>query len=221
MVDKDVVRKIVEDVLSSVLKEMDSPGSPPAKESLVPINMSNRHVHIKKEHLEQLFGPGAALKTLRPLMQPGEFASELTVTIVGPCGVIRDVRLLGPVRNYTQVEISLTDCFALGIKSPLIRDSGAHRGTPGITLVGPVGSVTIMEGLIIAQRHLHLHTIDAEKLGFKDGQWARVRTSGPRGLVFENVLVRVKESYALEMHIDVDEANACALKPGEYGIICL
>ncbi len=139
----------------------------------------------------------------------------------GPGGVIRDVRLLGPLRNYTQVEISLNDAYTLGVKPPPVRDSGAHDGTPGITLVGPVGSVTLSQGLILAQRHLHLHLRDAERTGLVDGQWAKVKMEGPRGLIFENILVRVKESYVMEMHIDVDEANACALRPGGYGIICM
>jgi len=220
MVDEKVVRQVVEDVLNSVMKAL-SPAQMYGREPLVPINMSNRHVHITGEHLEKLFGPGAELTVFRQLMQPGEFASEQTVTLVGQGGVIRGVRLLGPVRSYTQVEISLNDAYTLGVQPPPVRDSGAHSGTPGITLVGPVGSVTISQGLILAQRHLHLHPGDAERMGLRDGQWARVKVEGSRGLIFEHVLVRVKDSYVMEMHIDVDEANACALKPGDYGIVCM
>jgi len=214
--DDEVIRHVVQEVLQRVMPAMagnDGSGIP------VLINVSNRHMHMAKEDLETLFGRGATLEKLRDLMQPGEFASQSLVTLVGPAGVIRDVRVLGPVRSYTQVEISMTDCFQLGVKSPLIRDSGAHDGTPGITLVGPCGAVTLQKGVILAQRHIHMHTTDGERFGFKDGDWARVRIEGPRALVLEKVLVRVKSTYAFEMHVDTDEANACALKSGDFGRI--
>ncbi|MDQ7822133.1 MAG: phosphate propanoyltransferase [Candidatus Eremiobacteraeota bacterium] len=213
--EEELIRKIVEKVVREVQgrEVCTSSGDP------IPINISNRHVHMRRDDLEALFGKGFELTRMRDLMQPGEFASKETVTLVGPGGVIRDVRVLGPVRNYTQVEISLTDSFALGISSPLIRDSGAHEGTPGITVVGPQGAVTLRQGLVIAQRHIHMTPGDARRCGVKDGEWARVLVDGPRGLIFDRVLVRVKETYALEMHLDIDEANACALKPGASGIL--
>jgi len=214
--DEEVIRHVVQEVLQRLL-----PAMPRIDESGIPvlINVSNRHLHITEEDLETLFGRGAELEKLRDLMQPGEFASKSLVTLAGPNGVIRDVRILGPVRSYTQVEISITDSFQLGIKSPLIRDSGAHDGTPGIIVAGPCGAVTLRKGVILAQRHIHMHTGDAERFGFKDGDWARVRIEGPRALVLEKVLVRVKSTYAFEMHVDIDEANASALKSGDYGRI--
>jgi putative phosphotransacetylase len=214
--DEAVIRHVVQEVLQRIF-----PAVPRVDESGIPvlINVSNRHMHITKEDLEALFGSGAELEKLRDLMQPGEFASKSLVTLAGQNGVIRDVRILGPVRSYTQVEISLTDSFQLGIKSPLIRDSGAHEGTPGITAVGPAGAVTLRKGVILAQRHIHMHTDDGKRFGFRDGDWARVRIEGPRALVLERVLVRVKSTYAFEMHVDIDEANACALKSGDYGRI--
>lgn len=214
--DEAMVRHVIQEVLQRVIPAMardEEAGIP------VLVNVSNRHMHIRREDLETLFGKGAELEKLRDLMQPGEFASQSLVTLVGPQGVIRDVRVLGPVRSYTQVEISLTDCFQLGVKSPLVRDSGSHEGTPGITIVGPSGSITLQKGVILAQRHVHMHTGDGECHGFKDGDWARVKIEGPRSLVLERVLVRVKSTYAFEMHVDTDEANACALKSGDYGRI--
>lgn len=180
----------------------------------IPLGISNRHVHISATDLETLYGKGAELKRLRDLSQPGQFVSEQTVTLVGPKGVIEKVRVLGPLRKKTQVEISVSDCFRLGIKAP-IRDSGDLAGSAPITLVGPVGSVTIQEGCIIAARHIHMSPQDAEKFGVINGNRVNIKSSGPRGIVFTEVLVRVNESYLLEMHLDVDEANAASLANGD------
>jgi putative phosphotransacetylase len=218
MFQEELVRRVVEEVLRAL-----SPGSGALGEMreniAVPINISNRHIHVCKEHLEILFGKGAELTRLRDLMQPGEFASRETLTLVGATGVIQGVRVLGPVRKYTQVEISRTDSFQLGIDSLQVRDSGLHEGTAGVTLVGPCGAVALERGVILAQRHIHMHSDDGRKYGFKDGDWARVRVGGARGLVFDRVLVRVRDTYAFEMHIDIDEANACLLKSGDEGWI--
>lgn len=180
----------------------------------IPLGISNRHVHISSADLTTLFGPGAELTRLRDLFQPGQFVGEQTVTLAGPRGVIEKVRILGPLRGKTQVEISVSDCFKLGIQAP-IRDSGDLQGSARITLVGPVGSVTLGEGCIIAARHIHMHPDDAELFGVRDGDRVNVKTAGPRGIVFTEVLVRVDRKYYPEMHLDVDEANAASLANGD------
>lgn len=181
----------------------------------IPVGVSNRHVHLSEKDLQTLFGSGARLKKMRDLSQPGQFAAEQTVTLVGPKGVIENVRVLGPTRKKTQVEISVSDCFKLGVQAP-IRDSGQLEGSARITLVGPEGSVTLPEGCIIAARHIHMHPDDARRYGVKDGDRINVRTFGPRSVTFYEVLVRVDENYRLEMHIDIDEANAACLKCGDF-----
>ena len=218
MLDEKLIKQVVEEVLLKVQAGQMSTACAPAQ-ALIPINSSNRHVHIMRDHLDILFGSCFELTKLRDLVQPGEFASNELVTLVGPGGIIQKVRILGPLRGYTQVEISLTDSFALGIKSPPVRDSAQHEGSPGVTIVGPKGSFTLSQGVILAQRHIHMHTSDGEKFGFKNGDWAKVRVEGARAVVFEKVLVRVKSNYVLEMHIDIDEANACGLRPGDFGRI--
>lgn len=180
----------------------------------IPLGISNRHVHISSADLATLYGPDAGLTRLRDLSQPGQFVSEQSVTLVGPKGVIEKVRILGPVRGKTQVEISVSDCFKLGIRAP-IRDSGDLQGSARITLVGPAGSVTLEEGCIISARHIHMHPGDAELFGVRDGDRVNVKCSGPRGIVFTEVLVRVNGNYYLEMHLDVDEANAASLANGD------
>ncbi|WP_406678571.1 phosphate propanoyltransferase [Moorella sp. ACPs] len=176
----------------------------------VPVGVSGRHVHLTKEHLQALFGPGYELTKVRDLVQPGEFASKETVTVVGPKGVLEKVRIIGPLRSYTQVELSRTDCFKLGVNPP-VRDSGDHEGSPGCVLVGPAGVVTLNRGVIMALRHIHLPTNEARRYGLKDKDRVNVQVGGERGLVFQNVLVRVHPNYRLEFHVDTDEANACLL----------
>jgi len=180
----------------------------------VPVGVSNRHVHLSKEHLAILFGEGAELTPKKMLSQTGQFAAEETVTIEGPKRSIANVRILGPVRGQTQVEISRTDAFALGIDAP-VRDSGSLEGTPGIKIIGPKGSITIDEGVIIAQRHIHMDEAAAERFGVKDKDIVSVVVDGPRALVFRNVLVRVRSDFVLDMHIDTDEANAAGLANGD------
>lgn len=181
------------------------------------LGVSVRHIHLTDAHVEALFGPGAKLTQLRPLMQPGEFASEQTLTVVSPAGrSIAGVRVLGPTRKATQVELSLTDCFALGLKpTPPIRPSGDHRDSTGITLVGTHGSVTIASGVIRANRHIHLHTKQAEALGLRDGELVRVRIGGERPAVLEECQIRAHPNFRAEMHIDTDDANALGAKTGQ------
>lgn len=196
------------------MQQLSKTGSDRPGDIKIPLGISNRHVHISSGDLITLFGTDAKLTGLRDLSQPGQFVSEQQVTLVGPKGVIEKVRVLGPVRNKTQVEISVSDCFKLGVRAP-IRDSGDLEDSSRITLVGPAGSVTIGEGCIIAARHIHMHPGDAVIFGVRDGDRVNVRSSGPRGIVFTEVLVRVNENYRLEMHLDVDEANAASLANGD------
>jgi putative phosphotransacetylase len=179
----------------------------------LPIALSNRHVHLSKEHIETLFGEGYELKKMKDLSQPGQYACEEKVDVVGPKNTLKGVRVLGPARGNTQIEVSLADGFVLGVVPP-VRDSGDLAGSPGAKLIGPKGEVEISEGIIVAARHIHMHTSDAEEFGVKDKDRVKVRISGERGLVFENVLVRVHENYALEMHVDVEEGNAAGVKNG-------
>ncbi len=180
----------------------------------VPCGVSNRHLHLSQTDLETLFGPGAQLTVFRDLKQPGQYAAEEVVNLVGPKGTIKNVRVLGPVRKQTQVEVSKTDSFVLGIKPP-VRDSGDLKGSAPIILEGPKGRVELTEGVILAVRHVHLHTSEAAIIGAKDKELLQVRVGGERALVFERVLARVHEQFALEFHVDTDEANAAGLKNGD------
>ena len=181
----------------------------------VTVGLSNKHVHLCKEHIDILFGEGHVLTPIKDLSQPGQFACDEKVDLVGPKRTIKGVRILGPARKETQVEISLADGFTLGINGLPIRDSGKTEGTPGIKLVGPKGEVELDKGVIAASRHIHMHTSDAEKYGLKDKDLVSVKVGGLRGLVFDNVLIRVNEEYALDMHLDVEEGNAAGLKNGD------
>lgn len=179
----------------------------------LPIALSNRHIHLTKEHIEKLFGRGYELNKLKDLSQPGQFAAKETVNIIGPKGKLEGVRVLGPARNNTQAEISLSDGFKLGIKPPL-RDSGDINDSSGAKIAGPNGEVEIDKGIILASRHIHMHSEDAEAFGVKNKDRVMVKVPGPRGVIFDNVLVRVNDNYDLEMHVDVEEGNACGAKNG-------
>jgi len=181
---------------------------------VIPVGVSNRHIHLSKEHLAELFGKDYELVVLKELSQPGQFAAAETVTVAGPKGRIENVRILGPARSMTQLEISKTDSFKLGIDPP-VRLSGDIDGTPGITIHGPNAIVTIENGVIIAKRHIHMTPQDAKRFSVKDRQVVRVKTLGERALIFDEVVVRVSENFALDMHIDTDEANAAGLKTGD------
>lgn len=181
-----------------------------SEEYKIPVGVSNRHVHLSQEDLDILFGPGYELTNMKDLSQPLQYACRETVTVCGPRGAIEKVRILGPVRKKTQVEILAADCFKLG-KTSKPKLSGDLSGTPGITLVGPKGSVQTKEGLIIAQRHIHMSPGDAVKFGVHDGQTVSIQTEGIRGGVFHHVSVRVTDTSALECHLDTEEANAMGL----------
>ncbi|MFC3769805.1 phosphate propanoyltransferase [Paenibacillus sp. GCM10012303] len=187
-------------------------------EKIVPVGVSARHIHLSQEHIELLFGAGYELKPLKPLSQPGQFAAEETVAVYGPKGKFDKVRILGPARKASQIEISKTDSFQLGIDAP-VRESGNIEGTPGITVKGPAGEVVLERGVIIAARHIHFHTKEAAEWGIRDKQLLRVRVGGTRPLVFEDVIARISDQFALDMHIDTDEANAAGIKNGETAVI--
>ncbi len=186
----------------------------------VPIGVSARHIHLSKEHIALLFGAGYELKEMKALSQPGQYAAEETVAVVGPKGRIDKVRILGPARSKSQLEISRTDAFALGVNPP-VRESGHIDGTPGIKVIGPAGEVELEEGVIVAARHIHFHTDDAAKWGIADKQELTVRVEGERGVTFEHVIARVSDQFALDMHIDTDEANAAGIKTGDIGVILI
>ena len=181
---------------------------------LVPIGVSARHIHLTQEHVEILFGEGYHLTKFKELMG-GQFASNEKVTIVGlKLRAIENVRVLGPVRKNTQVEISATDAISLGVKAP-IRESGNIAGSAPIAIIGPKGAVYLNEGCIVAKRHIHMAPKDAMAAGVHDGDIVSVKADNERGTIFNNVQIRVDDSFTLEMHIDTDEANAAQIKCGD------
>lgn len=176
----------------------------------VKLGISARHVHVSQEHLEMLYGPGAELHPIKDLGQPGQYAADERVDLITAKGSIKGVRILGPVRKQSQVELALTDARKLGLNPP-VRDSGNLKGTPGIKMVGPHGSIELTEGVIIAARHIHFDPETAAQYNLKDQDQVCVKIKGERGLTFEHVLVRVHPSFAPEMHIDTDEGNAALM----------
>ena len=216
------VEQLVREVLLEKLKRgqipppaMERHASQPSKAGGPPhplvVNVSARHMHVTPQDLEILFGAGAKLTKLKDLYQEGEFASEQLVTLVGPRQrIIPNVRILGPVRNYTQIELSYTDGIYLGIDLPL-RISGNHENTPGCTILGPKGAVNLSKGVIRAERHVHMSNADMAYYGVKDGDYMKLRIAGPCGATFERVKVRFHPKVILEIHIDTDEGNAVDL----------
>lgn len=180
----------------------------------VSVGISGRHLHLSKEDMEKLFGEGYKLTPVKYLSQPGQFAADERVNLIGPKGRINNVRILGPIRKRTQVEISKTDGFTLGITPP-VRDSGDVDGSPGITIEGPKGTISIEEGVICALRHIHMTPEDAKRFDLHDKEMVKVKVNGERALIFEEVIVRVREDFALDFHVDTDEANAAGLKNGD------
>lgn len=188
-------------------------------EKTVLVEISARHVHVSEKDLEILFGEGYKLTVKKELSQPGQFACEERVTVVGPKKELAGVSILGPCRKETQVELSLTDARSIGIKAP-IRESGDIEGSAGCKLVGPKGEIELKKGVIAAKRHIHMTVSDAEKYGINDKQIVSVKIpTAERSLVFDDVVARVSDSYALAMHIDTDEANAAAIPGSCTGVI--
>jgi putative phosphotransacetylase len=177
---------------------------------IVPVGISNRHLHVSQEHLELLFGKGATLTNIKDLTQPGQFACDECVNVVGPKGMMEKMRILGPVRPQTQVELAQTDARKLGIKA-LLTNSGQLAGSPGCVLVGPKGYVIIDEGVIVAKPHIHLHTSDGERLGIKDKDLVDIYFTGVKSGAIFNMSARVHPEFALDVHVDTDEANAFLL----------
>lgn len=182
------------------------------------IEVSARHIHLSKEDLESLFGKGYELEKLKDLSQPHDFAAKETVEIKAGDRVFPKVRVVGPVREKTQIEFSATDVISCG-KEPVIKASGSLEGSLGAVLKGPEGEIEIKEGLIVPRRHLHCSVKEAEELGLKEGDSVSVKTQGERSLTFHNVRVRVNEEYRLAVHIDTDEGNAAGIKKKTEGTI--
>ena len=179
------------------------------------VGVSVRHVHLTRDALGVLYGPGYELKKMRDLVQPGQFAAQETVAIVGPrMRTIERVRILGPLRDHTQVELSRTDGFTLGLELP-VRASGDIAGTPGVTLVGPYGSLTLREGAIRADRHVHMSPEDAQRFGFENGELVKAIVSGDKELTFGRVRIRVSPGFKPEFHMDTDDGNAADLSCGD------
>lgn len=207
--DEEWIRKVTRLVVKRLTEQS----------ALVPIGVSNRHVHLSRQDMDILFGTGSELTKMKDLKQPGQFAAEECVTIRGPRGEFQKVRILGPLRKETQVELSVSDTFRLGIPG-LVRESGKLEGSPGIEIIGPERRVTKDRGAIVALRHIHMPLENAAALGLKDKDTVSVEVGEEgRPVVFKNVLLRVSDQYALEMHLDMDEANAAGVKNDDYGRI--
>lgn len=212
MVDERNIEQITKLVMEMLQKEGGKEGY------MVPVGVSARHVHLTQAHVEALFGDGYQLTKKKELMG-GQFASNEQVTIVGTkLRAIENVRILGPVRKFSQVEISRTDAMKLGVSAPL-RDSGDIAGSAPIAVVGPKGAIYLKEGCIVARRHIHMSPQDARAAGVRDKDVVSVVSDNPRGTTFDEVLVRVDDSFTLEMHIDTDEANASNIKTGDAVVI--
>jgi putative phosphotransacetylase len=177
--------------------------------------ISARHIHLKRDDLNILFGENYNLTEYKRLSQPGEFSCEEKVTIKTPKGIIEDVRIVGPLRDYTQVEISKTDSYALGINPP-VRNSGDLKGSESVTIIGPKGKLEAIESCIIATRHIHASQEDLEKYNLKDGEVVRVKVPGLKGGILDNVIVKSSDDYKWELHIDLDDANAHLINQGDY-----
>lgn len=208
-------RSVVETLVREALFRQLGKPAPAAAPTLL-VNSSARHMHISPDNLEVLFGKGAELTVHKMLYQTDQFASQQTVTMVGPRKrIIPNLRILGPCRNLTQIELALTDSIQLGIDIP-VRMSGDIKGTPGCMLMGPNGYFELEEGVIRAQPHVHMRPDDAAYYGVKHLDVMKLKVHGPLGMTFDNLVVRVDPSFKLEVHIDTDEGNACGLKSDTF-----
>lgn len=202
------------EVITKMVLEVLEQRNTPSGGFMVPVGVSARHIHLTREHVEVLFGAGYQLTKKKELMG-GQYAAEEMVTIVGlKLRAIENVRVLGPVRSKSQVEISKTDALKLGVKAP-IRESGNIGGSAPVAVVGPKGAVYLTEGCIVAKRHIHMAPKDAQAAGVRDGQEVCVKADNERGTAFNHVQIRVDDSFTLEMHIDTDEANAAGIATGQ------
>ncbi|MCM2139690.1 phosphate propanoyltransferase [Vagococcus fluvialis] len=198
-----------EELLECIINEIKHNKS----NKIVPVGISNRHIHLSQQAVIKLFGEGYELTQLKPLSQTGQFACKECVTLCGPKGVIEKVRVLGPVRQETQVEILMSDTFKLGVPGK-VRMSGDIRNTPGLTLIGPKGSLELEEGVIVASRHIHMSEEEAAAFNVIDKEEVSLKVPGIRGGLLDHVMIRVDKSFKLECHLDTDEANAMGITPG-------
>ena len=205
--------RMINEIVSLIVDKLKGQELVSSSDKRVKVGVSARHIHLSREDMDILFGKGSDLTPQKDLMG-GQFAAKETVTIIGlKLRAIENVRVLGPLRKQTQVEVSATDCIRLGVKAP-VRLSGDLKGSAPITIIGPKGAVTIQEGCIVALRHIHMSPADAAAYGVKDKQVVRVQMGGERGGYLDNVPVRVDPSFTTEMHIDTDEANALGIHNG-------
>ena len=210
MIYRDITeQQLAEIVTQAVVKELKS------RENRVPVGISVRHVHLTRSDIDWLFGRNWQLTPKKALSQPGQFACEECVDVIGPKGRLTKVRVLGPERSSTQVELSQTDCRTIGVNAP-VRDSGDLEGTPGVELKGPNGSISISRGVIVADRHIHMTLAQAQRFGLKDGDRVSVRIDSEKPGVMDNVLIRAGDKYALDMHVDTDDGNAFRLNQGDW-----
>lgn len=202
--------QLVQAITQLVVEQLKASGAEQECAERIPIGISARHVHLTQEHVDELFGKGYQLTKKKELMG-GQFASNELVTLVGTkLRAIENVRILGPCRKASQVEISKTDCIRLGVQAP-IRESGKIEGSAPVAVVGPKGVVYLEEGCIVAKRHIHMSTEDAARFGVTNGQSVKVRFDNDRGGIMEDVIIRVDPTFTLEMHIDTDEANGLGI----------
>ena len=201
-------------VAEAVLKALQADGTASSLDG-IPVGISNRHIHLSREHINILFGEGYELTPMKDLSQPGQYACKEQLTIVGPSlRPIEKVRVLGPERPASQVEISRTDSYVLKVKPP-VRESGKTAGSAPVTIIGPKGIVELKEGCIIANRHIHMSLEDGKRFGVNDNEYVTVDVNSERRTRFYDVQVRVSDKFSLEMHLDTDDANAAAIKNGD------
>ncbi|WP_068780899.1 ethanolamine utilization phosphate acetyltransferase EutD [Paenibacillus sp. GM2] len=203
--------QLVESIIHEVVKRVQ-------EETCIEIEASGKHVHLCREDIDALFGKGYQLTKAKDLSQPGQYACKERVTLIGPKGSLHNVVVLGPERKASQVEVSLTDSVVLGISAP-VRESSKLEGTPGVIIASGSNMIWLEQGLIAAQRHIHVKAEDAEKYNVKNGEIVQVKVYGKRPLIFDDVLIRVSPNYETYMHIDYDEANACGFTKGTKGKI--
>lgn len=208
--DTDFIRTISDSIKNEICKR-----------KIVMVEISARHVHLSAKDLEIIFGKNSSLHSKRDLSQPGQYLSEERVNLIGPKSEIKNVAILGPVRNNTQVELSISDARLLGIKDITINESGYLKGAGSVIISGKNGSIEAKNSVIVAKRHVHLREKDAEEWNIENGQIVKVKVYGARSLIFDEVVARVSDKFMPAMHIDFDEANACGLLSQGYGEIIL